>query len=194
MIEDGDLRTKKVRRLLDEITNEKDLDKIDEIINENINIDNEMISQLRYLPNGGFKGLLYYKIIVARNNKVNISVDVSNNVSSELKKLSLEELKIVSNLIGIYCDNAIEAAKETKRKLILIEIYYQNKDINIVISNTFNNKANITNRYQKGFSTKGEGRGIGLYFAKKMLSKNKWIEDQQEIIDNLYIQKIIIRK
>ncbi len=175
------------------MTKEKKVkDKIDDIINQNINIDSEMISQLRYLPSGGFKGLLYYKIIVARNKKVNIDINVNNDVGKQLNKLSKTELETISKLIGIYCDNAIEAATETRKKIVLIEIYEYNNVINIVISNTFNKKNFINNRNEKGVSTKGTGRGFGLYFANKLITKNKWIEEKQDIIDNFYIQKISI--
>ena len=53
-----------------------------------------MIGQLKNLPSGGFKGLLYYKIAVARNSKVNIDVDVGSDVAKRLKK-SLELANIV---------------------------------------------------------------------------------------------------
>ena len=177
------------------MTKEKEVkEKIDSIISNNINIDGEMIGQLKNLPSGGFKGLLYYKIAVARNSKVNIDVDVGSDVAKRLKKFNKEELEILSKLIGIYCDNAIEAAKDTRKKIVLIEIYEYNKTVHIVISNTFNKKKDISRRYEKGVSTKGEGRGNGLYFANKLISKNKWIEEKQDIVDNFYIQKISVIK
>ena len=82
-----------------------------------------MINQLKNLPSGGLKGLLYYKIAVARNNDINIEVDVSQDASPVLNALNQDELKIIFKLIGIYCDNAIEAAKDTKKKIVLIEIW-----------------------------------------------------------------------
>ena len=177
------------------MTKEKEVkEKIDSIISGNINIDEQMISQLKYLPSGGFKGLLYYKIAVARNNRINIDVDISADVSTRLKKFNKAELEILSKLIGIYCDNAIEAAKETRKKIVVIEIYEYNKMVHVVISNTFNKKKDISRRYEKGVSTKGPGRGNGLYFANKLISKNKWIEEKQDIIDNFYIQKISVTK
>lgn len=177
------------------MTHEKEVkDKIDSIISSNINIDEQMVSQLKYLPSGGFKGLLYYKIAVARNNKVNIDVDIGSDVSKRLKKFNKEQLEILSKLIGIYCDNAIEAARETRKKIVVIEIYEYNKIVHIVISNTFNKKKDISRRYEKGVSTKGEGRGNGLYFANKLISKNKWLEEKQDIVDNFYIQKISVMK
>ena len=175
------------------LTKEKKVkDKIDEIISDTINIDKHMISQLKNLPNGGIKGLLYYKIAIANNQKVNLEVDVSPESGKNLKNLSDDELKVLSKLIGIYCDNAIEAAKETKKKIILIEIYDINDITNIVISNTYNKNKLSANRYEKGSTTKGENRGYGLYFAKKMLSKTSWIEEKQEVIDGYYIETLKI--
>lgn len=175
------------------MTNEKKVkEKIDSIISDNINIDNEMVYEFKNLPNGGFKGLLYYKMIVAKNNKVNIEIDIGNNVGKLLNKLQGDKLKVLSNLIGIYLDNAIEAAKETRKKILSIEIYEFKNNVNIVISNTYNTKNNISNRYKKGVSTKGAGRGNGLYFANKLISKNKWVLEEQEIIRSLYVQKLFV--
>lgn len=177
------------------MTKEKKVkDKIDSIISDYINIDSQMINQLKSLPNGGFKGLLYYKIAVAKNQKVNMEVDVSPDVGKILNKLNQDELKILSKLIGIYCDNAIEAAKETRKKIVSLEIYEYDKTANIVISNTFNKKKVPTNRFEKGVSTKGKGHGNGLYFASKMLFKENWIEEKQDIVDNFYIEKLKIKK
>lgn len=177
------------------LTKEKKVkNKIDEIISDTINIDNHMINQLKNLPSGGLKWLLYYKIAVARNNGINIEVDVSQDASPVLNPLGKDELKTISKLIGIYCDNAIEAAKETKKKIVLIEIYEINDVANIVISNTCKENKVLVNRYDKGVSTKGKGRGNGLYFAKKMLTKNTWIEESQEIIDGYYIETLKITK
>ena len=52
----------------------------------------------------------------------------------------------------------------------------------------------MKDRNKKGISSKGEGRGYGLYFASKLLKENSWIEESQEIIDKYYIEKIIIKK
>lgn len=177
------------------LTKEKKVqNKIDEMVSDTINIDKHMISQLKNLPNGGFKGLLYYKMAVAKNQKVNIEVDISPNAGPLLKKLTDDELKILSKLIGIYTDNAIEEAKETKKKIVLIEIYEMNQSANIIISNTYRENKVITNRFDKGVTTKGKGRGNGLYFAMKMLSKNTWIEESQKTIDNYYIETLKITK
>ena len=148
---------------------------------------------MKYIPNGGIKGLLYYKIAISNSKKINIEIDVSNKITKQFKKLTKNKIEILSKLLGVYCDNAIEAALETKRKIVSIEVYTEEDDIAFVISNTYDTKSIILNSDSKGISSKGSGRGNGLYFASKMISKNNWIEENKKITKDFYIQKIIIK-
>ena len=177
------------------LTKEKRVkNKIDEILEDNIKLEGEVVNQLKCLPKGGLKGLMYYKSAIAQKNKIKLTVNVSIESKSLLSKLSEAQNKDLCKLIGIYYDNAIEAALETKKKIILVEVYELKDKVNIVISNTFIKKKNFSTRNEKGVTTKGEGRGNGLFFAKNILSKNKWIITKQEIIDNYYIQTLSILK
>lgn len=175
-------------------TEKKVKDKIDEILEDNINIEGEVVHQLKSLPKGGIKGLMYYKAAIAQKNKINLTVNVSLETKSILAKLSEKDIRILCKLIGIYFDNAIEAAKETRKKVVLIEIYELSDRVNIVFSNTFKKHDNFKDRNQKGVSSKGEGHGNGLYFAKKLIEANSWLEEKQEVIDKYYIQQISIKK
>lgn len=168
--------------------------KIDEILDDNINIEDEVVNKLKDLPKGGIKGLMYYKAAIAKKKKINLVVDVSLKSNSKLKKLDEIQMKTICKLIGIYFDNAIEAAAETRNKYLLLEVYELKDKINIVISNSFNMPENFSDRNKKGISTKGEGRGNGLYYANNILSKNKWLESKQEVIDDYYIQTLSIKK
>ena len=168
--------------------------KIDEILDDNINIEDEVVNKLKDLPKGGLKGLMYYKAAIAKKKKINLVVDVSLKSNSKLKKLDESQMKTICKLIGIYFDNAIEAAAETRNKYLLLEVYELKDKINIVISNSFNMPENFSDRNKKGISTKGEGRGNGLYYANNILSKNKWLESKQEVIDDYYIQTLSIKK
>ncbi|MBQ3510790.1 MAG: GHKL domain-containing protein [Bacilli bacterium] len=168
--------------------------KIDEILDDNINIEDEVVNKLKDLPKGGLKGLMYYKAAIAKKKKINLVVDVSLKSNSKLKKLDESQMKTICKLIGIYFDNAIEAAAETRNKYLLLEVYELKDKINIVISNSFNMPENFSDINKKGISTKGEGRGNGLYYANNILSKNKWLESKQEVIDDYYIQTLSIKK
>lgn len=168
--------------------------KIDEILEDNINIKDEVVNKLKDLPKGGLKGLMYYKAAIAQKQKIKLAVDVSLKNNTILKKLSENQVRIICKLIGIYFDNAIEAAIETKKKYVILEIYELSDKVNIVFSNTFKTSNDIKKRNEKGTTTKGEGHGNGLYFANNILSKNKWLDSKQEIIDGYYIQTLSIKK
>lgn len=177
------------------LTKEKKVkDKIDEILEDNINIEGQAVTNLKNLPKGGIKGLMYYKAAIAQKKKINLITDVSLEKNGILTKLSEKDIRILCKLIGIYFDNAIEAAVESRKKNLTIEVYEFKNKVNIVFSNTFKKHKNMKDRNKKGVSSKGEGRGNGLYFAKKLIKENPWIEEKQEIIDNYYIQKITINK
>lgn len=110
-----------------------------------------------------------------------------------LTKLSEKEIKVLCKLIGIYFDNAIEAAAESRKKNLTIEVYELKDKVSIVISNSFKRHTNLKDRNKKGISSKGEGRGNGLYFASKLIKENPWLEEKQEIIDGYYIEQLIIK-
>lgn len=177
------------------LTKEKKVkDKIDEILDDSINIEGDVVRKLSSLPKGGIKGLMYYKAAIAQKNKIKLDVTISLNSKSLLSKLSEKQIRVICKLIGIYFDNAIDASKETKKKNVLVEVYELKDNVTFVFSNTFKKHKNFDRRNEKGVSSKGEGHGNGLYFAKKLLDKNDWLESKQEIIDNYYIQQLIIKK
>lgn len=167
--------------------------KINEILEDNINIEGDVVHKLKELPKGGLKGLMYYKVAIAQKSKNKVEVDVSLKKKNVLKELTEDKMKILCNLLGIYFDNAIEAASETKKKSISLEIYTINNNVHIVISNTFKEHDNFAKRNEQGVSSKGEGHGNGLYYANNLLTKNKWLEAKQEVIDDYYIQTLKIK-
>lgn len=177
------------------LTSEKKVkDKIDDILEDNINIEGEVVHQLKSLPKGGIKGLMYYKAAIAQKNKIDLTVDISLELHSLLSKLPEKDVKVLCRLIGIYFDNAIEAARETRKKKVLVEVYEIKDHVTFVFSNTFKKPKNFDDRNKKGVSSKGAGHGNGLYFASKLISENPWLSQRQEIIDKYYIQEITINK
>lgn len=176
------------------LTKEKKVkEKIDEILDDNINIEEQEVTNFKYLPKGGIKGLMYYKSAIAQKQKIHLTTDVCIEKNSILTKLSEKDIRILCKLIGIYFDNAIEAATESRKKNIMIEVYELKDKVNFIFSNTFKNNKKMKDRNKKGVSSKGEGRGNGLYFAKKLIQENSWLEQKQEIIDGYYIQQVSVK-
>lgn len=167
--------------------------KIDEILEDNINIGGEVINQLKQLPKGGIKGLMYYKVAIAQKQKINVTADVSLEIKGILNTLNEKDIRVICKLLGIYLDNAIEAAKETRKRNLLIEVYELPNKVCFVISNTFKKESNFEDRNKKGVTTKGEGHGNGLYFASKLIAANDYLESKQDVIDGYYIQQLIVK-
>lgn len=177
-----------------EMNNMKEVRKeIDKILKRKNSIEDKWVIDLKPIPKGGLKGLLYYKFMIAKNNNINLITDVSNTVTGKMKGLNKTDLKLLFRLVGIYFDNAIEAASESRKKNISFEVYKIKSELNIVITNTFKGDIDINKIGKKGISTKGENRGKGTYLANKLVSKNDKFETKNSILNNYYIQKIIIK-
>lgn len=174
--------------------NKKAVEYIDNIIKERINTESKNIQPLKYIPKGGLKGILYYKITIAENKNISLLVDVSKNSEKILKTLNMEENKMLCRLVGIFFDNAIEAVKDLEKKSICCEIYNTEDKLNIAISNTFSGKIELNKLSQNGYSTKGKNRGKGLYLAKKFSKKHNAFSLESRIINDYYVQKITIKK
>ena len=168
--------------------------KIDEILEDSIDIEGQAVTDLKNLPKGGIKGLMYYKAAIAQKQKLKLNIEVNIEKNSILKNLQKKDIGVLCKLIGIYFDNSIEASAESRKKILTIEVYELSDKVKFIFSNTYKKHKNMKDRNKKGVSSKGRGRGNGLYFASKLIKENKWLEEKQEIIDNYYIQQIIIHK
>lgn len=66
--------------------------------------------------------------------------------------------------------------------------------IEIIISNTYNNKIDEEKIGNERYSTKGKTRGHGLLLVKRILNENNRITSETKVTDMLYIQKIKINE
>lgn len=169
------------------------LEKLEEILNVDLTTDVYLLGKLKNVPKGELKSLIYYKMLIANKENLKLSISVTK-LDKDSYKFTREQEKSLSNLIGIFFDNAIEAAKESSEKKLLFEIYNSNLGVTFLIENSFSGNIDINKMDKKGFTTKGKGRGNGLHFAKKIINKNIGIYTRKLIENNCFVQKIIIKK
>ena len=174
--------------------NKKIINKVDEMLEFSIVIDERAIEDLKNVPKGGLKGLLYYKVALAKNKNVKLIIEVSPKVKTLLRKIPEKHLRQLCIVLGIYLDNALEAAEVSKKKMVTLEIYELNKLINFTISNTYKELIPLKTMKKKGFTTKGYNHGKGLYYVNKIINKTKWLESEQIFLNEYFIQKITIKK
>ena len=165
---------------------------IDSIIGENSNHQNQWINKLRYVPGGGLKGLLHYKIVIMKRNEINVAISISRDLQGVIwdKKIYNDICKIV----GIYLDNAIDVTKNLLEKEIVVEMY-RNYDIDVIsISNNFTTNIDIEKMYNRDYSTKGSHHGIGLYLVSIIVNRNERIKKRTTINNGFISQEIYIER
>ncbi len=125
--------------------------------------------KLNQLSNIGvleIKSLLSAKMIYAHESGIDVAIDIPDRVDS-----FLIDTVDLARILGIFLDNAIEAALETKQPQIGLNIIQNKSGVSIIISNRFWDNGMVLHRLkQKGFSTKTGHQGIGLSNAQKIIS------------------------
>ena len=112
------------------------------------------------------KSLLSAKMIYAHESGIDITIDIPDKVES-----FLIDTVDLARILGIFLDNAIEAALETEQPQIGLNIIQDKAGVSIIISNSFrDNGVMLHNLKRKGFSTKAGHQGIGLWNAQKIIS------------------------
>ncbi|MFR3072646.1 MAG: sensor histidine kinase, partial [Paeniclostridium sp.] len=144
------------------------------------------IGNIKYIE---VKGVIASKLIEAQEKGIDIKVYIPN-VIEYINFNSLDLCRI----LGIVLDNCIEASLESENPLITLSIIDEKDLTSIIILNTY--KSNIKNTselFKNGYSSKGEGRGIGLSNLKEILSNynNAYftIKAEGEFIQKLDIYK-----
>ena len=129
-----------------------------------------LLSNLSYIENTILKGVLLSKINQAEKNEIICKY----KIDSQLEGIALDDSEltvVLSNLLN----NAIESASKSEKKYIDIFTTYQNGRYIIEVSNSVSNLTEdmIPSLSKVRFSTKGTGRGYGLYNINKIVNKYK---------------------
>lgn len=157
-------------------------------IHQQLSQDTAHLNQLLHIQIPELKGLISAKLLLA----LELNIPVTLEVSGELAELSADVID-VTRLIGIFLDNAIEAAKECDTPFISCSIVTTEKETAFIITNTFlPREISYASLREPGFSTKGKNRGIGLYTAKELVAKNESVFWDTEIKGNLFTQNLQI--
>ncbi len=164
---------------------------IDNILDEKIVVSQEHYAKFQYLPANGIKALFYFKTSEAERKGVKVSINISKRLeNSILYNLNATEFNQLGKLIGIYIDNAIEASSTSQKKELGIEIYLISNNVEIIITNSYDdNKKVISNN---GKSTKGKNRGHGLLLAKNIIEFSDRFACEKTITNKIYTRKLII--
>lgn len=143
------------------------------------------LKDISYIP---LKSILSYYIMLS----IKKNVEVSLIVIGEIKESYITEVEF-SRVMGIILENALEEASENESKKIEIYVEASDGGLNITVGNTFKSKEmNLDKIFNKGYSTKGENRGLGLHILKYIVDKNSNMTLNTFINEGMFIQDLYI--
>jgi Predicted signal transduction protein with a C-terminal ATPase domain len=144
---------------------------------------------LKQLRISSLKGLLASKIIDAQAKGIVTNIEITD----EIYELSISIIDIC-RIIGILMDNAIEGTLLCEAKKIDIKIMKVENNTSFLICNSCSkNTPSVNDIIQKGFTTKGEGRGVGLKIVRDITSvKYDNVLLNTEIKDAVFMQELVI--
>lgn len=151
-----------------------------------------LISQLNKFPDGGIKGLLYYKLSLMDDEKIKYDINVETGVKTKLNSLNMVMYKNITKILGVLLDNAIEASKNVQEKKITISVSKEKSIVKFNIYNTYKGKIDV-NKIGTGYTTKGSGHGYGLRLVKDIIEENKEFSVINKVEDEYYVSSLNIK-
>ena len=166
---------------------------INSIVKEKHEDNESFLYHTNKIPSGGLRGLIYYKILLMKEKKILVDLNIDKSVRKiKFDKIDIDTNKDLCKIIGVLLDNAIEAVENLEQKKIQISLNYYDNLLKITVANNFIGEIDICNIENKGYTTKGKGHGYGLSLVKNLIEKNKRIKNIKEINANVFKQNIIL--
>ncbi|WP_394527207.1 sensor histidine kinase [Lacrimispora sp. JR3] len=123
------------------------------------------LGALSNIKNTALKSLLSSKFIYS----MEIGIKAEIELTEPIDTFHMDILEL-SRIIGIFFDNAVEAAAETKEKELIFCMFYKDDRLFVIIRNTALPPDHaISELRSHGVSSKGENRGVGLYNVEMIL-------------------------
>lgn len=154
------------------------------VIGENKNL--SLLQNIKIIP---LKGLISSKIIDAQSNGIKTNIEIVDVIDS----ISIGIIDIC-RIMGIILDNAIEAALCCEIKKVNLSIVRNDDNTIITVINTCTSDTPPVHKiYERNFSTKGDGRGMGLKIVKEIINdKYSNILLNTKIKDGIFKQELNI--
>ena len=153
---------------------QQDLDAIQQIYDtvlkdsaKYLNDDKFDLAKLSRLEDNAVKSVLSAKLLEAQNKGISISVEIEDAIH-DFKIELLDFIRILSILL----DNAIEGSLTSPRPRIAIALIQDEDVLVLIVENSTGQEKLLTDPlFEPGYSSKGEGRGIGLANVRRILEK-----------------------
>lgn len=125
------------------------------------------IAKLSNIQGDAMKSIVSAKLLKANSMGVAISVEIPEVIGVP----NIEILDFIT-ILSIFLDNAIEASVLSKNPSLTVAYFEDGAQKILVIENSIETfRVNTKTIFKRGFSSKGDNRGIGLANVKEILDK-----------------------
>lgn len=146
-------------------------DELSDYIRTLVNYRNQELGTItQSIKDPALAGFLMGKLSYAREEQVELSIDSETIIPEPAdSQVTHELITILGNLI----DNAMEAMVDTEEKTLDVNLHYTDEwlTIEVLDSGPGISPELQTQIFEKGYSTKGENRGFGLYLVSKSIDR-----------------------
>lgn len=155
------------------------------IMNKNISL--SLLSHIKISP---LKALLSSKIINSHSHDIDVKIELIDDIDY----INMSTLDIC-RIIGIFMDNAIEGSSLCDYKFIHFALIKTENEIIFNIHNScLSSTPPVYKIFKKNFSTKGNGRGIGLNNVRNLIdNRYKNVLLNTKIENCIFKQELIIQ-
>lgn len=126
---------------------------------------------LTLVENPLIAGFLNYKVSKAQE----MGITARYHCVLQKQDMGIPEFKLIE-MMGILLDNAIEelSRESIADRVLVIELMVEGNIMKFSVSNSYenNNNLDVSKIFENGYSSKGNGRGIGLSKLKHMMKDN----------------------
>jgi two-component system sensor histidine kinase AgrC len=149
----------------------------------------QLLGNLQNISLDEIKSILIYKGSIAKGQGIDTKIEIKEPIDS----LGVSTA-IVCQMLGILLDNAIEATNKIDDKRLHIAVIKNPTSKVFIVKNTWENQGILINKlYELGFSTKGEGRGLGLHTARNYTEKLRGLFLETEATEEYFTQTLTVK-
>ncbi|XXM72557.1 DcuS/MalK family sensor histidine kinase [Lysinibacillus sphaericus] len=149
----------------------EDYTRLKQYIKELVSINMDEVSAISSnIKDSVLAGFIMGKLSYAREKGVELTIDCHSVIpEAENPGVTHHLITVIGNLL----DNGIEATSDCIEREVLMEVTYEDDLLELIVTDSGKGipEESIDDIFRKGFSSKGEGRGYGLFLVKESLDQ-----------------------
>ncbi|MDO4680997.1 MAG: GHKL domain-containing protein [Aerococcus sp.] len=175
----------------------QDMSTVDKLFHEAFLPMNQKLSKADYtafnlknIEDIAFRNVLAQKMIQAQAEQIEFHLEARQLIP----KVDTPMLEVI-RLLSILLDNAIEGASATDHPVITVALTHEGSTVTFTVQNTRQpGPIDARKIWEKGYSTKGEQRGIGLAMVLEIIHQFDNVEIETRIDTDTFTQSLIFEE